>query len=162
MKGGNLPDNHHVIRVVPYSKLDKDEEGQPTGGLLFSAFQRRESEDGLSVTWLEYFAGHDHGKKVERAVHGIRASNYKPGGKAAFAIGMVGKIKELCRAQKHKVRIIHAPVDDNKAHAEVRQIPRDDHVLLDALATADWMTIVFNSKVDAGSSPAPDAPAEQS
>jgi hypothetical protein len=162
MKGDNLPDEHHVIRVVPYSKLDKDEEGQPTGGLLYSAFQRRDTEDGLSVTWLEYFVGNDHGKKVERAVHGIRASNYKPGGKAAFAIGNVGKIKQLCRAQNHTVRIIHAPVDDNKAHSEVRQIPRDDQVLLEALATADWMEVVFNSTIAGGSNPSPDTPAEQS
>lgn len=158
MKGQNLPDEHHVIRVVPYGKLEKDEHGEPTGCLIFSAFQRRETEDGLSVTWLEYFAG-ERSEKIVRAVHAIRASNFKPGGKSAFAIGGVGPIKQTCVDKGHKIRIIHAPEDDNKAHAELRQLPRDDVALLEALACVTWAEVVFNSAVAQGEAAAPDQPA---
>lgn len=158
MKGQNLPDVHHVIRVVPYGKLEKDETGVPTGRLLFSAFQRRENEDGLSVTWLEYFTG-ERPEQIVRAVQAIRASNFKPGGKSAFAIGGVGPIKQACVSKGHKIRIIHAPEDDNKAHAELRQFPRDDLALLEALATTTWADMVFNSAVPQGEARAPDQPA---
>jgi hypothetical protein len=160
MKGQNLPDEHHVIRVVPFTKLETDGEGRPTGRVLFSAFQRRETEEGLSVTWLEYFAG-DRPVQIVRAVHAIRASNFKPSPKSAFAIGGVGPIKQQCVAKNHKIRIIHDPVDDNKAHAELRQFPRDDVALLEALATSGWSELVFNAAVAKGEAPAPDVPAAE-
>jgi hypothetical protein len=155
MKGQNLPDEHHVIRVVPYSKLDKDADGKPTGLLLFSAFQRKRDEEGLSVTWLEYFAG-NRPQKIQRAVHAIRASDFKPGGQSAFAIGGVGPIKQKCLDRNHKIRIIHQPEDDNKAHAELRQFPRDDIALLEELATSTWAEVVLNADIPKGEAPAPD------
>lgn len=158
MKGQNLPDEHHVIRVVPYGKLETDGNGEPTGRLLFSAFQRKEDDEGLSVTWLEYFPG-DRPQQIERAVQAIRASNFKPGRKSAFAIGGVGPIKQQCLANKRKIRIIHEPVDDNKAHAELRQFPRDNVPLLEALAASTWAEVVFNAHIAMGKAPAPDEPA---
>lgn len=157
MKGQNLPDEHHVIRVVPFSKLETDEDGRATGRLLFSAFQRRENEDSLSVTWLEYFAG-DRSEMIVRAAQAIRASNFKPGGKSAFAIGGVKQIKHTCAEKGHRIRIIHAPEDDNKAHAELRQFPRDDVALREALAATIWAEVVFNSAIPKGAAPAPDQP----
>ncbi len=56
MKGDNLKDEHHVVRVVPFGKLRRDEHGTILG-IDYTAFLRRENEDGLSVTALEYFAG---------------------------------------------------------------------------------------------------------
>ena len=115
------------------------------------------SPHGLSVTWLEYFAG-ERSEKLVHAVHAIRASNFKPGGKSAFAIGGVGAIKQTCFEKAHKIRIIHAPEDDNKAHAELRQLPRDDIALLETLASTTWTEVVFNSAVSPGEAAAPDQP----
>ena len=159
MKGDNLPPEHHVIRYVPFGKLRKDENQTPIG-IEYTAFLRRDDDDSLSVTWQEYFAG-DQLTQITAAVRAIRASNLKPGGKSGFAIGNVATITAACTERRHKIRIIHWPEDDNKAHVDVRQIPRDDLELLEHLAASAWSTLVFNSSIfPAGGEPAPDQPAD--
>lgn len=154
MKGQNLPRKDHILRLVSPSRLRKDENNVVVG-VLHTAFERKPDEVGLSVTWLEYFAGARAQQEVA-AVHAIRASNITPGKNAAFAIGNVGAIVDTCTDRGLKVRIIHWPEHDNKAHAEVRQLPRDDIQLLERLAATVWATTIFNSAIPSGATPAPD------
>ena len=157
MKGQNVPDDHHVLRLASFSRLLLDDEQNPIG-FLYTAFQRKETEDGLSVTWLEYFSG-DEPQQIEAAVLAIRASNMSVGKKSAFAIGNVGAIKSECLAHKHKVRIIHWPEDDNKAHAELRRYPTEDIELFGRLATLIWSRMVRNCDVPDGKKAAPETQA---
>jgi hypothetical protein len=157
MKGQKLPREDHILRLVSPSRLRKDENNVVVG-VLHTAFERKPDEEGLSVTWLEYFAGPRAEQEVA-AVHAMRASTITPGKNAAFAIGNVGAIADTCADRGHKVRIIHWPEDDNKAHAEVRQLPRDDILLLEQLAATVWSATIFNSAIAPGATPAPDEPA---
>jgi hypothetical protein len=59
------------------------------------------------------------------------------------------------------VRIVHEPEDDNKAHAAVRRIPRDDELLLEQLASEAWAEVVLNSAIEEGAEPAPDQPSKE-
>jgi hypothetical protein len=156
MKGQNIPREHHVVRLVTYSRLDIDPEGNPRG-ILFSAFQLKPSEEGLSVTWMEYFPG-DRNEKIARTVRAIRASNLKPGRKSGYAIGKVETIAAAC-ASRSKIRVIHWPEEDNKAHAEIRQMPRDDREVLDRLASQAWCELVLNASIPEGEEAASDEPA---
>jgi hypothetical protein len=160
MKGDNLPPDHHVVRLVTYSRLRKDENNTPIG-VNFDAFLRRENEDGLSVTWLEYLPGATKAERTVAAVQAIRASAMTVSAKSGFAIGNVGAISATCAERQHKIRVIHWPEDDNKAHAEIRQLPRDDLVLLERLASSTWSELVLNAGIkptDAAKA-APDEPA---
>jgi hypothetical protein len=157
MKGQNLPREDHILRLVSPSRLRKDENNVVIG-VLHTAFERKPDEEGLSVTWLEYFAGTRPDQEVA-AVHAMRASNISPGKNAAFAIGNVGAIVDTCTDCGHKVRIIHWPEPDNKAHAEIRQLPRDDLQLLERLAATVWSATILNNVIPAGAMPAPDEPA---
>jgi hypothetical protein len=158
MKGQKLPPEHHVVRYVPWSKLRKDEDDHVLG-VLGEAFKLRPSEKFLSTTWLEYFAG-SRATKIKGAVRAIRASKLKPGGKSGFTIGKVASIIAACADRGHKIRIVHEPEDDNKAHASVRQFPRENMELLELLAAVAWSELVRNSEVPTGANPAPDYPAE--
>ena len=159
MKGDNLPLEHHVVRLVAFSRLRKDENSNPIG-LNYEAFLRRENEDGLSVTWLEYFAG-DKQTQTVAVVQAFRASAIKPSPKSGFAIGKVGAITAACAERQHKIRVIHSPEDDNRAHAEIRRLPRDDVILLEQLARSDWSELVLNATIQPidAAKPAPDEPA---
>jgi hypothetical protein len=157
MKGRNLPEAHHVVRLVSYARLEKDNSGNAIG-LQFSAFQRKENEEGLSVTWMEYFGG-DRKQQIASTVKAIRAS-LTVGKKSGFAIGNVGEVKAACASRKHKIRIIHWPEDSNLAHAELRQFPRDDQTLLEQLATSTWSELVLDSAIPPGALPAPDEPVD--
>lgn len=153
MKGQKLPSEHHVVRYIPWSKLRKDDNDNVLG-VLGVAFQLRHGEKVLSATWLEYFSG-ERDEQIIAAVHAVRASDLKPGGKSGFAIGKVGVIATACANGGHKVRIVHEPGADNKAHVGIRRMPRDDAELLEILAAEAWAELVLNSQIPAGSAPAP-------
>jgi hypothetical protein len=161
MKGQNLKPEHHIVRYIPFGKLRKDENDKPIG-INHNAFLLRPDETGLSVTWLEYFFG-DRGTQVRSSVLAIRASNMHPTKKSGFAIGNVKAIVDACQQRQRKIRIIHWPEDDNKAHAEVRQLPRDDTELLEEFAASVWSELVLNASVEPieDRKPAPDEPATQ-
>src|SRR5271169_6779329 len=95
-KGGrskNLPDEDHVIRYVPWTRLLKDED-ENVIGFLPQAFQLRADEDYLSVNWLQYYDG-DREAQIRLSVWAIRSTFEKSlGAKSAFAIGNVAKVKK--------------------------------------------------------------------
>lgn len=153
MKEKNIRPEHHVVRYVPWQRLRKDEKDN-VDGILGAAFRLRDDEKALSATWLEYFPG-ERPAQVTAAVQAIRASTLKVGSKSGFAVGEVGAIKAACASRGHKIRIVHEPEDDNKAHVAVRQIPRDDAQLLELLATEAWAELVMNAQIPVGGVPAP-------
>lgn len=151
-KGKNLPDEDHVIRYVPWGRLRKAEDDNVLG-FLPQAFELRPEEDYLSVNWIEYHDG-DRETRIRLSVWAIRDSFEKPlGGKSAFAIGNVAQVKRICQTSGSRVRIIHEPIlPNNPGHSAMRQIPRDDLNLLDALATDAFTERVNN--IDILSKPA--------
>ncbi len=148
-----LPPNDHVVRYVPWARLRKDDNDKVIG-ILGDAFKLREDEKALSATWLEYFPG-ERTEQVTGAVQAIRASSLKVGSKSGFAIGKVATVKAACASRRYKIRIVHEPDDDNKAHVAVRQVPRDDPVLLELLAEEAWAELHLNAQIPSGRAPAP-------
>jgi hypothetical protein len=144
-----LPDDHHVVRYVPWSRLRKDEDDNVIG-VLGAAFRLRDEEEYLSATWAEFFQG-NHSESVAAAVRAIRASQVEVQSKSGFAIGNVRCVKDACLADKnkHKIRIIHEPEDDNKAHTALRGWPHDNDPLLELLAEDMWSVTVLNKDIPA-------------
>ena len=128
----NLPDEDHIARLVPWARVAKDSDDNPIG-ILGAAFQLRENEEGLSVNWLERVSD----DPSQQAIETIRliSCQRKVGSKARLAILNVGSTHQIALARNRKIRIIHAPIDGNEPHSEIRQFPDDDSQLLDMLAT---------------------------
>lgn len=149
MKGGrgkNLPDEDHIIRYVPWGRLRKDEDDNVLG-FLPQAFQRKHDEDYLSVNWIEFHDG-DRDTQIRLSVWAIRGSFDNPlGGKSAFAIGNVCKVKGISAKAGSRVRIVHEPEPNNPAHSGIRRLPRDDLTLLEALAADAFVERVNNADI---------------
>lgn len=143
-KGQQLPDDHHVMRFVPWNRLRKDEDDNVLG-FLPQAFQLRDGEDALSVNWLEHFDG-DRQQQVNKSVHAFRNS-VQVGKKSAFGIARVKTVKDTCRASDVSVRIVFAPSHSNSAHSLIKHLPRDDLQLLDDLAADAFTELVHNNSV---------------
>lgn len=141
-----IPDKDHVMRYVPWSRLRKDENDNVIG-ILGEAFALRCDEEGLSVTWLEYFLGAQNDQIIQ-AVHKNRKCLVAMP-KSGFAIGKVSDISSECnkRNRHKKIRIVYMPTSCNKAHAEVRSLPRDDAELLDLLAADIWAKLILNKDI---------------
>jgi hypothetical protein len=142
-----LPDDHHVVRYVPWAKLRKDEDDNVIG-VYGIAFRLRDDEEYLSATWMEFFPG-TKGVCIQAAVNAIRASKMSVSPKSGFAIGNVKTIKNTCAAdkRKHKIRPIHERLDDNHAHAALRGWPRDNEDLLNLIADDIWNETVLNKNI---------------
>lgn len=141
-----IPNEHYLMRYVPYSKIARDENDEPVG-LLPDAFKMRPGESYLSATWVDYFDG-SHQEAVADAVRCIRQSSLTVGAKAGFALGLVREISECCRARSRAIRIIHEPEDDNAAHVALRQWPVDDDELFHEMSVASWSRLIRNCDVD--------------
>ena len=142
----NLPDDDHVMRYVPWGKLRRDgDDNDNVLGFLGTAFKLKPDEDSLSVNWLEYFEG-DRDAKIQASVRTFR-STLTVGTKSAFGIGNVRKVKEVCRSRGANVRIVYEPTDNNKSHSGIRRFPRDDTILLDALATDAFAELIHNTAI---------------
>lgn len=142
-----IPPEDHLVRYVPWSKLRKDENDNVVG-ILGAAFKLRETEDYLSATWLEFFAG-TRSDSIRAAVHTIRNSDIDVRPRSGFAIGNVSRIEAVCLAdpRKYKIRFVHEEEPDNKAHVALRGWPRDNDALLERLAEEAWAEVVLNRNV---------------
>ena len=148
MKNQKLPPDNHVVRYVPFGKLRRDENDN-TIGVLGAAFKLRDNETYLSTTWLEYFAGAKC-DQIAAAIRAVRASRLGVASKSGFAIGRVGAIVSTCAERGRNICIIHEPEDDNKAHAAVRRMPRDDDELLELLAAESWSELILSARIPDG------------
>ena len=132
------------MRYVPWGRLRRDGDDNVLG-FLPQGFQRRETEESLSVNWIEYFSGDRH-SQITTSGRMFRQT-ITVGSKSAFGIGNVGNIKDVCRAHGAVVRIIYEPTDDNPAHAGIRRLPREDFTLLEALAADAFVELVHNTAI---------------
>jgi len=143
-RGSNLPDEDHVMRYVPWSRLRKDED-ENVIGILPQAFALKEEEQTLSLNWLEYFSG-DRDQRIRDSVSMFRRG-MRVGAKSGYGVGNVGQIKEVCESYGARVRIVYEPEADNLSHSEIRRLPRDDLSLLDALAAQAFVDLVRDAEV---------------
>jgi len=131
----NLPPDDHILRLVPWARVRKDENDNVTG-ILGEAFLLKEGEAALSVNWLERVPGALE-KQLSTAAKLIRATQLskKLGSKSRLARLQVDATKEVAAKNRANIRIVHEPIDENEPHSGIRQLPRDDPGLLEALAT---------------------------
>ncbi len=151
-KNDPLPDKDRIVRNVPWKRLLRDDE-ENVLGFLGIAFELRRNEttstgfeQSLSVNWLEYFT--DPETRIRDCVWAMRKAR-KLGSKSAFAVGQVGKVKQVCLERGLKVRVIYEPEDGNLSHAGIRRLPPNDLSLMDALATEAFASaeMVLNSDI---------------
>lgn len=120
-----------------------DHQGRPA--FVFpQAFELREHEEGLSLTWLQPF-GRGRGEQLPRAAEAVRRT--APSGKlqktSAFAVANVKAIKEAGQAHEASLRVLTAPIDGNEGHCEIRRLPRESgplHLLLASETFAERYT----------------------
>ena len=129
------PEDNHVIRFVPPSRLLRDEDGNVIG-LLAQAFKMRPDDHGaLSVSWVQYFKNNNLKKDIEDTVNHFR-SRRTVNKNSVYAVGIVGEIKSVCRQvpSVRKVNIVHAPTKNNKPHSKIIHLPENDSLVMETLA----------------------------
>lgn len=146
MRYDTLPDEHRIVRNIPWSKLRKDENDNVLGA-LGEAFKLRLGRDSyLSVTWCEYFDGTSD-ECLRCAAEAIRKSR-KVGSKSQFAVATVGLISRFMNRAKISIRVLHEPEQDNPGHAAIQRWPTEDFELLEQFCAEPWLLLLTKSEVD--------------
>ncbi len=132
MTATKLPPDDHVVRYVPKRLIWKDEDGIVLG-VFPQAFEHRENESFLSVTWLEHYVSNYEQALVEATMAIRRQLTVKP--KDGFTTGRVGRICDICELHDVKARVLHEPVPpENTGHSALRGLRHSSSALLDMLA----------------------------
>ncbi len=114
-----LPDNDHVVRIVPWSLRYKSEDNSVGYGPVGGAFRLRDTETYLSSSWCEYFYGSF--QETLRCVLYAMMSTRKIGGKACLAVARVSELHAFANGRNRKLRIVHEPEVDNVSHVALRR-----------------------------------------
>lgn len=128
-----LPQDDHIVRYAKKRVLIRDDD-ENVVGVFPAAFELRDGETYLSVTWLEFFS-REYGQGLIEAAGAIRRQlTVRP--RDGFTTGPVSAAREMCDRCNVRVRILHEPVlPENEGHSAWRGLPRDNSDLLDLLAT---------------------------
>lgn len=142
----NIPVGNHIIRYIPWGKLRRNGNDEVIG-ILGEAFHLREIDKGkLSVTWREYFDGDDE-KLLLQAIQTLRKTKLPITPKSGFAVGKINEIQTACLKFKSKIRVVHSPSSDNKAHTSVLGLPEENFELFELLATEAWAELMLNRDI---------------
>lgn len=127
-----LPVDDHVVRYVRKRLLRRDDTDNVIG-VLPQAFQLRENEAYISVTWVQHFsANYETGFCQAVAAVGRQLRVKKSDG---FTAGEVGRIANACDGMDVSVRLLHEPEPPaNTGHSAIRGLPRNNLDLLALLA----------------------------
>jgi len=131
MKGQAIPDSDRVARYCKASTVE-DGEIQP------AAFMIRETEEYLSVNWLEALNCLDRVSEI-RDLQKLYATKFnRVGASARIAILNVGAVRTKVERESpdsRLLRVLHEPEEPtDPSHAGIYEIHHDDEIIAELIA----------------------------
>jgi hypothetical protein len=130
MKGQAIPDSDHVGRYCKASTVEN-------GEISATAFMMRETEEYLSVNWLEELKRPSRASQI-RDLQEVYNKKLKVGARARIAILNVGTLRSKVQRESpdsRLLRVLHEPDEpDDPSHAGIYEIPHDDEMIAELIA----------------------------
>ena len=130
MKGQAIPDSDHVGRYCKASTVEN-------GEISAAAFMMRETEQYLSVNWLEVLNRSDRAIQI-RDLRALYATKLRVGTTARIAVLNVGDLRAKIEREspdRRLLRVLHEPEEPNDpSHAGIYEIRHDDEVVAELIA----------------------------
>jgi len=130
MKGQAIPDSDHVGRYCKASTVEN-------GEISATAFMMRETEEYLSVNWLEELKRPSRASQI-RDLQEVYNKKLKVGVTARIAILNVGTLRSKVQRESpdsRLLRVLHEPEEpDDPSHAGIYEIPHDDEIIAELIA----------------------------
>jgi hypothetical protein len=130
VKGEIIPDSDNIARLCKPSTA-------PDGVIQASAFLLKDSEESLSVNWLEFL---DCTNRLSEIIEMQRvyARKLKVGRSAKIAILNVGEIRDLVRTEtqdNRNIEVLHDPdeLHDDPSHSEVVNMRPDNEFIAELI-----------------------------
>jgi len=130
MKGQAIPDSDHVGRYCKASTVEN-------GEISAAAFMMRETEEYLSVNWLEELNRSDRTIQI-RDLQSLYATKLRVGTAAQIAVLNVGALRAKVERESpdsRLLRVLHEPEEpDDPSHAGIYEIAHDDEIIAELIA----------------------------
>jgi hypothetical protein len=130
MKGQAIPDSDHVGRYCKASTVEN-------GEISATAFMMRETEEYLSVNWLEELKRPSRASQI-RDLQKVYNNKLKVGATARIAILNVGTLRSKVQRESpdsRLLRVLHEPEEpDDPSHAGIYEIPHDNEIIAELIA----------------------------
>jgi hypothetical protein len=130
MKGQAIPDSDHVGWYCKASTVEN-------GEISATAFMMRETEEYLSVNWLEELKRPSRASQI-RDLQEVYNKKLKVGATARIAILNVGTLRSKVQRESpdsRLLRVLHEPEEpDDPSHAGIYEIPHDDEIIAELIA----------------------------
>jgi hypothetical protein len=130
MKGQAIPHSDHVGRYCKASTVEN-------GEISAAAFMMRETEQYLSVNWLEVLNRSDRTIQI-RDLRALYATKLRVGTTARIAVLNVGDLRTKVERESpdsRLLRVLHEPEEPNDpSHAGIYEIPHDDEIIAELIA----------------------------
>ncbi len=120
MRGDRIPDKDHISRYCAPKTIVDDE-------IQATAFFPRESEDSLSVNWLEYLNCSNRESEIEE-IRKVYHSKLHIGAKAKLAVLNVGEVCNKVKTEspdKRNLDVLHEPEEDDSSHSGIYNLRPD-------------------------------------
>jgi len=129
MKGQAVPDSDHVARYCGARTVDN-------GEISAAAFMLRDTEEYLSVNWLEELKRLDTPSQIHE-LQELYSKKLKVGATAKIAILNVGAFRSKVTRETSDGRLLHVlhePEIGDPSHAGIYGIPHDDEMVAELIA----------------------------
>lgn len=126
-----VPDDHHVARHCPKSKLDEEGWPRPTAFMLKVV----RDEKSLSVNWLEYLGVLERSDQIAELREVYKRKKYMIGSTSKFAVLQVGQTIDNVSSNTngvHRISVIHEPEGppefdyEDPSHSGIHGVPSED------------------------------------
>ena len=126
-----VPNDHHVARYCPKSKLGEDDRARPTAFML----RVDKGEKSLSVNWLEYFGISARSDQIAELREVYKRKDYTVASTSKFAVLQVGQTIENVSSNTnghHRISVIHEPEGppefdyEDPSHSCIYGVPPED------------------------------------
>jgi hypothetical protein len=128
MKGEKILDKDHIARYCA-PKTIHDGEIQP------SAFVLRESDESLSVNWLEYLNRSIRESEIAE-IQKVYSAKLHVRAKAKIAILNVGEVREkvlIKSSDRRNLEVLHAPSTHDLSHSGIYNLKQDNELIAELI-----------------------------
>ena len=131
MKGQAVPDSDHVARYCRPSTMQN-------GEISPTAFMVRETEQYLSVNWLEQLKRSDRASQISGLQKLYLKKFNRVSASARIAILNVGTLRSKVADEspdRRLLRVVHEPEEpDDPSHSGIYEIHHDDEIIAELIA----------------------------
>lgn len=137
MKGEKIPDQDHIARYCPFTKLSPEGKVLATAFMLRAPLPDRPDEVSLSVNWLEFLNCPNRDSEINE-IRGVYSSTFeRVGSQAKIAVLNVGEVRSKVLKESpdnRNLEVLHDPQENDSSHSGIYNLKQNDELIAELIS----------------------------